>query len=108
MSLDIHVDSIQYVFIPVANVHPTTGPVNLSTLDVEVALPTVGVAPSSWIVCAWATGSMLVGDRRYYVVEMDLDDFTIAAGSTYQPWVRIGGATGSISKSGDTIRVINT
>lgn len=106
MSLDVHASSVQFVYIPVLNDHPTTGPINLSSLTVEVALPATGAAPSSWIACAWATGTKLIGDVRYYVVEMDMDDFTIAAGTTYQPWVRINSV--SIIKAGDTIRAIDS
>lgn len=108
MSLEIHPSSVQFIFFDVANIHPTTGPVNLSLLGVEIAIPQVGNAPSSWITCTWATGTKRVGDKRYYVVVVDTDDLTIADGNTYQPWIRIGGATGAIVKAASTLKVTDS
>lgn len=108
MSLEIHPSSIQFIFFDVANIHPTTGPVDLSLLDVEIAIPQVGNPPSSWITCTWATGSKRVGDKRYYVVVVDTDDLTLADNTTYQPWIRIGGATGAIVKAASTLKVTDS
>lgn len=108
MSIEIHVDSVENLYFELLDQPPTTAAVTLSAFGVEVALPAVGVSPSSWIACTWASGSVRRGDERYFVVVADMDDFTIAAGTTYQPWVRIGGAGGSITKIPTTIKGINT
>ena len=108
MSVEVHASSIEILHLPVIDEHPTLGPVVLSATTVEVALPAVGAAPSAWVTTAWASGTYRQGDRRWYMAELDLDDFTLAAGTTYQPWVRVGGATGAILKAADTIKAINT
>ena len=108
MSLEIHPSTVQNVYLRVYSEHPTTGPVTLSSQSVEVAMPAVGVAPSVWVTESWATGTSRVGDRRYYVVVVPTSGFTFVAGTTYQPWVRIGGASGAYLKNSDTIKAVNT
>lgn len=108
MSLEIHPDSNEIVYLPVVDEHPTTGPAVLSVSTVEVALPAVGASPSTWVTTAWASGTYRQGDRRWYMAELDMSDFTFTAGTTYQPWVRIGGGSGVIVKAADTIKAINT
>lgn len=108
MSVEIHASSVENLYLPIKDQAPTSAPVTLSALDVEVALPAIGVAPSTWVTCTWASGTLRDGDDRYYVVVADISDFTIAAGTTYQPWIRIGGSSGSITKVAGTVKVINT
>lgn len=106
--IELHVDSIEEIYLPVRNSHPTTGDVDLSSLAVHVAIPTVGASPSSWVECTWASGTQRQGDDRYYVVVMDTSVFSFSAGTTYQPWIRINGVGGAIVKVDGTIRAINT
>lgn len=106
--IEVHVDSIEDIYLPVRNSHPTTGDVDLSVYAVHVAIPLVGASPSSWVACTWASGTYRQGDDRYYVVTMDTDNFTFAAGSTYQPWVRVNGVGGAIIKVDGTIKAVNT
>lgn len=108
MSIEVHVDSVENIYFEILDHPPTSAAVTLSAFDVEVSLPAVGASPSSWVTCAWAGGTVRRGDERYYVVVADTDDFTIAAGSTYQPWIRIGGSGGSITKVPTTVKGINT
>lgn len=108
LSLEIHFDSTEIVHLPVIDEHPTLGPVVLSASGVEVALPASSAAPSVWITTSWASGTWRQGDRRWYMAELDLSDFTLSAGTTYQPWVRIGGSNGAIVKTAGTIKAINT
>ena len=105
---DIHYQSVETLHVPVRQEHPTTGPVVLSGDTVEVALPAVGAAPTTWVVTSWATGTYRQGDSRYYMALLSLSGFTLSAGTTYQPWVRIGGVGGAIIKVPDTIKAINT
>lgn len=106
MSLEIHYQSVEMLYVPVINVHPTTGPVSLAASFVEVALPAVGAAPTVWVTTAWASGTHRRGDDRYYAAELPLTSFTLAAGTTYQPWVRI--ETDAIVKAAGTIKAINS
>lgn len=108
MSVEVHYQSVEVLHVPVIRIHPTTGPVVLSGETVEVALPASSAAPTTWVVTSWASGTSRKGDDRWYMAELDLADFVIAAGTTYQPWVRIGGASGAIVKADDTIKAINT
>lgn len=108
MSIEIHVDSVENIYFEILDHPPTGSPITLSAFGVEVSLPAVGASPSTWVTCAWATGTVRRGDDRFYVVIADADDFTIAAGTTYQPWIRIGGAGGSITKVPTTVKGINT
>lgn len=108
MPVEIHASSIENLYLPIKDDAPTSAPVTLSALDVEVALPAVGASPSSWVACTWASGTLRDGDDRYYVVVADLDDFTLSSGTTYQPWIRIGGASGSITKVPGTVKAIST
>lgn len=107
-TLEIYSSSVETIYYPIKNVHPTTGAVDMSALTVEVALPAVGVSPSTWVTASWATGTIHDGDHRYYVVQSATSGFTLTAGTTYQPWVRVGGASGSVSKVPTTIKAINT
>ena len=108
MPLEIHPSTVQNLYFKVLSEHPTTGPAVLSGSSVEVAMPAVGASPSTWVTETWATGTARVGDRRYYVVVAPTSGFTFAANSTYQPWIRIGGASGVYLKVSDTIKAINT
>ena len=108
MSIEVHYQSVETFHVPCIDVHPTTGPVVLSASSVDVAMPAVGASPTSWVSTTWASGTYRQGDLRWYMAVLDLSDFTLAAGTTYQPWVRIGGSGGSILKATDTIKAINT
>lgn len=108
MSVEVHYQSVETLYLPVLKEHPGTGPVILSGQTVEVAMPTSGAAPSTWVTTTWASGTLRRGDDRWYLAELDLSDFSLSAGSTYQPWVRIGGAGGALVKASDTIKAINT
>jgi hypothetical protein len=108
LSLEIHPSTVQNIYLRVLSEHPTTGPQVLSAQTVEVAMPAVGVSPSTWVTVSWATGTSRVGDDRYYVAVVPTASFTFSANTTYQPWIRIGGASGAYLKISDTIRAINT
>lgn len=105
MQVEVHPSSVQNLYLPVRDKPPTGAEVALSSQTVEVALPAVGASPSSWVTASWASGTLRKGDARYYVAVADLDDHTLADGTTYQPWVRVGGATGSIIKVPGTLKV---
>lgn len=107
MSIEVHPSSVESLFAPILSVHPSSGPVDLSGLGVEVALPVSGVAPSTWVSSTWASGTWRRGDDRYYLATIVLSSFSLSAGSSYQAWVRIGGASGAIVKSG-IIKAANT
>lgn len=104
MQVEVHPSSVQNLYLPVRDQPPTGAEVALSSQTVEVALPAVGVAASVWVTASWASGTLRRGDKRYYVAVADLDDFTIADGSVYQPWVRVGGSSGSIIKVPGTVK----
>jgi hypothetical protein len=108
MPLEIHPSTVETLYFPVRSEHPTAGEQVLSGQTIEVALPAVGAAPSSWITGAWATGTRRYGADRYYLATVATSSLTIASGTTYQPWLRIGGASGAIVKCGGTIKVSNT
>jgi hypothetical protein len=108
LSLEIHPSSVQNIYLKVLAEHPTTGPVVLSSQTVEVAMPAIGASPSTWVTLSWATGTSRIGDKRYYVVVVPTSSFTFSANTTYQPWIRIGGASGAIIKNDGTIKVVNT
>lgn len=77
MSLSITTVTKEYVFVPVTvdGATPDTG------LTVEVAIPSEGVDPSSWVTATWDSGRarVLVGSGG---------DFELSAGR-YDVWVRI-------------------
>lgn len=77
MSLRITTLTKEYVFVPVT----VDGAAPSDSLTVEVAMPTEGVAPSSWVTATWDAGRarVLVGTGG---------DFTLTAGR-YDVWVRI-------------------
>lgn len=108
MSLEIHYQSVETVLIPCIDLHPTLGPTILSASGVEVALPAVGASPVTWVTTTWASGTYRRGDDRWYMANLALSSFSLSAGTTYQPWVRIGGGSGKIVKATDTIKAINT
>ena len=108
MPLEIHPSTVQNLYFKVLSEHPTTGPVDLSGMSVEVAMPAVGASPSTWVVCSWATGTARVGDRRYYVAVASTSSFTFTNGTSYQPWIRLGGASGAWFKNAGTIKATNT
>lgn len=107
MALELHYQSVETLYIPIRSEHPTTGEINLSVSAVAVAMPLVGVAPSTWVNETWASGTIRRGDERYYVVQVPTSGFTFASGSAYQAWVRVGGVGGSITKAG-VIQAIST
>lgn len=107
MALELHYQSVEDLYIPIRSEHPTTGEVNLSVSAVAVALPAVGVAPTTWVTLSWATGTIRRGDDRYYVVVVPTSSFTFVANTSYQAWVRVGGVGGSITKAG-VIQAITT
>lgn len=107
MSLEIHASSVETLYFPVRSEHPTNGEIDLSGQTVEVALPAVGAAPSSWVAASWLSGTLRKGDDRYYVASAATSGYSLSSGTTYQAWVRVGGASGAIVKSG-TVKAINT
>lgn len=107
MALEFHYQTVENFYIPIRSEHPTTGPSDLTGQAVAVALPIVGVAPSTWVNETWASGSIRRGDDRFYVVVVATSGFSFASGSSYQAWVRIGGAGGSITKAG-VLQAIST
>lgn len=106
--LEIHPSTVETLYFPVRSEHPAAGPVVLSAMTIEVALPAVGAAPSTWVTAAWGSGTRRYGRDRYYLATVATSSLTIASGTTYQPWLRIGGASGAIVKCGGTIKVSNT
>lgn len=106
--LEIHPSTVESLYFPVRAEHPTTGASALSAQTVEIAIPAVGAAPSSWVTGSWASGTMRRGDDRYYVATASTSGFTFANGTSYQPWIRVGGASGAIVKCGGTIKAANT
>lgn len=107
MSLEVHYQSVENIFIPIRSQAPTTDPVDLSGTAVAVALPVVGVAPATWVTLTWAAHTLRRGDNRFYTVVVPLTSFVIANDTTYQAWVRVGGVGGSIVKAG-TLKAIST
>lgn len=107
-ALEIHPSTVETLYFPVRSEHPTAGSVALSLLTIEVAMPAVGASPSSWITAAWATGTRRYGASRYYLATVATSSLTLSNGTTYQPWLRVGGASGAIVKCGGTVKVSNT
>lgn len=106
--LEIHASSVENIYLPVINDPPGAAATNLSSQTLDIALPAVGVSPSTWVSSSWSSGTLKDGVRRYYLAVLVTSGFTIAAGTTYQPWVRIGGAGGALVKIPGTIKVIDT
>lgn len=106
--LEIHASSVETIYLPVAEDPPGAAATVLSSVTLDIALPAVGVSPTTWVSSTWSTGTLRDGDRRYYLAKLVTSGFTIAAGTTYQPWVRLGGSGGSYVKVPGTIKVINT
>lgn len=106
--LEVHASSVETIYLPVAEDPPGAAATVLSSSTLDIALPAVGVSPSVWVSSTWSTGTLRDGDRRYYLAKLVTSGFTIAAGTTYQPWVRLGGSGGSIVKVPGTIKVSNT
>lgn len=106
--LELHPSTVETLYFPVRSEHPTTGAAALSGSSVDIALPADGVAPSSWISATWQSGTHRYGDHRYYVAGVSTSSLTLSNGTTYQPWIRVGGASGAIIKCPEKIRVANT
>lgn len=108
MSLEIHPSTVETLYFPVRSEHPTAGEQALNGLTVEIAMPAQGAAPSVWVAGAWATGTRRYGVERYYLATVATDDLTISSGTTYQPWLRLGGSSGALIKVGGTVKVSDT
>ncbi len=106
--LEVHASSVETIYLPVAEDPPGATATVLSSVTLDIALPAVGVAPTTWVSSSWSSNTMRDGDRRFYLAKLVTSGFTIAAGTTYQPWVRLGGAAGTIVKVPGTVKVINT
>jgi hypothetical protein len=106
LSIELHDDSVETLYFPVRSEHPTSGEIDLTGQTVHVALPVVGVAPSVWVAATWLNGSMRKGDDRYFIASVSTSGFTLNGGSSYQGWVRVGGASGAIVKASGVIKVV--
>lgn len=107
-TLEVHPSTVESIYFPVRSDHPTTGPQALNALTVEIACPTDGVAPSSWITASWSSGTRKYGEHRYYVAAVSTSSLSLSNDTTYQPWIRIGGASGAIIKCPSKIKATNT
>lgn len=77
MSLYITTQTLEYVFVPVT----VDGGAPDPGLAVEVAIPTYGTAPSTWVPATW-------DDGRARVLVGTGGDFTLAKGQ-YHMWIRV-------------------
>lgn len=86
----VHSDSVEIAYLPVYAEHPINGPIDISSLAVEVSLPVDGNPPTLWVSSAWEAGTKKIDGVRYYVVGANLGtDFSLTDGTVYQPWVRV-------------------
>jgi hypothetical protein len=104
---EIHDDSVEPLDMLVRSEHPTNGEIDLSGQTVHLALPAEGASPATWVAATWLTGTERRGKKNYYVASASSSGFTLAAGTTYRMWARVGGVGGAIIR-GDAVRIISS